>query len=175
MSSTIKITSIQIMFIKIWIKLFEHNWINQLIKIKVSRSKYLNLKIINWNIKIWEMKLIELQKKLKILTNLWILTAIAIYFSPFLSSLSIEILSLPGACQEVAALPLYKPQKGADQGKEGQGQSLVNFRTVSHGLMDREAIDRTSGLHWMNIARMSGMLRYTQYILNQMIFKNLKI
>ena len=43
----------------------------------------------------------------------------------------------PGACQKMVALPLYKPQKGADQGKEGLGQSLVDLGTVSHGLMDR--------------------------------------
>ena len=55
------------------------------------------------------MKSIELEKKLKILTNLWILTVIAIYLSPFLSSLSIGILNTPGACQKVVALPLYKP------------------------------------------------------------------
>ena len=163
------------MFIKIWIKLFKHYWINQVIKIKVSRSKYINLKIMNQNIKVWEMKLIELQKKLKTLTNLWILTAIAIYLSLFLSSLSFGILSTPGTCQKVVALPLYKPWKGADQGEEGQGQSLVDLGTVSHGLTDREAIARMSGLHWMNIARMSGMLIYTQYILDQIIFKNLKI
>ena len=163
------------MFIEIWIKLFEHNWRNQLIKIKASRSKYLNLKIVNPNIKVWEMESIELQKKLKILTNLWILTAITIYLSLFLSSLSIGILSTPSACQKVVALPLYKPWKEVDQGEEGQGQSLVNFGTVSHSLMDREAITSMSGLHQMNIARMLGMLRYTQYILNQMIFKNLKI
>ena len=106
------------------------------------------------------MKSIELQKKLRILTNLWILTAIAIYLSPFLSSLSIGILSTPGACQKVVALPLYKPQKGADQGEEEQRQSLVNLGTGSHGLMDREAIARMSGSHQMNVARMSGMLRY---------------
>ena len=121
------------------------------------------------------MKSIELQKKLKILTNLWILTVITIYLSLFLSSLSIGILSSPGACQKVVALPLYKPQKGADQGEEGQGQSLVDLGTVSHSLMDREAIARMSGLHWTRVARMLGMLRYTQYILDQMIFKNLKI
>ena len=121
------------------------------------------------------MKSIELQKKLKILTNLWILTVIAIYLSPFLPSLSIGILSTPGACQKVVALPLYKPQKGADQGEEGQGQSLVDLGTVSHGLMDREAITRISSLHQTNITRMSGMLKYTQYILDQMIFKNFKI
>ena len=76
------------------------------------------------------MKSIELQKKLKILTNLWILTVITIYLSPFLSSLSIGILSTPGACQKVVALPLYKLPKGVDQGEDGQRQSLVDLGTV---------------------------------------------
>ena len=64
----------------------------------------------------------------------------------------------------MVALPLYKPQKGADQGEEGQRQSLVDLGTVSHGLMDRKTIARMSSLHWTNVIRMSGMLRYTQYI-----------
>ena len=50
---------------------------------------------------------------------------------------------------KVVALPLYKPQKGVDQAKEGQGQSLVNLGTASHCLMDREAVARMSGLYWM--------------------------
>ena len=45
------------------------------------------------------------------------------------------------------ALPLYKPQKGVDQGEEVQGQSLVNLGTASHHLMDREAVARMSGLY----------------------------
>ena len=57
----------------------------------------------------------------------------------------------PGACQEVVALPLYKPWKGVDQAKEGQGQSLVNLGTASHHLMDREAVARMSGLYQMHL------------------------
>ena len=38
-----------------------------------------------------------------------------------------------------------------DQGKKGQGQSLVNLVTASHGLMDREAVTRMSGLHQMSL------------------------
>ena len=85
----------------------------------------------------------------------------------------------PGACLKVVALPLYKPQKGVDQAKEGQGQSLVDLGTVSHCLMDREAVTRMSGLyqsivpHWL-MRVMSGTLRDTQYILNQMTFKSKK-
>ena len=60
-------------------------------------------------------------------------------------------MSTPGACQKVVALPLYRPQKGVDQGKEGQGQSLVNLGTAFQGLMDREAVARMSGLHWMSL------------------------
>ena len=59
------------------------------------------------------------------------------------------MLNTPGACLEVVALPLYKPRKGVDQDKEGQGQSLVNLRTASHHLMDREAVTRMSGLYQM--------------------------
>ena len=47
----------------------------------------------------------------------------------------------------MVALPLYKPQKGVDQAREGQGQSLVNLGTASHHLMDREAVARMSGLY----------------------------
>ena len=53
----------------------------------------------------------------------------------------------PGACPNVVALPLYKPQKGVDQAREGQGQSLVDLGTASHHLMDREAVSRMSGLY----------------------------
>ena len=35
------------------------------------------------------------------------------------------------------AYPLYKPWKGVDQVREGQGWSLVNLGTASHQLMDR--------------------------------------
>ena len=47
----------------------------------------------------------------------------------------------------MVALPLYKPQKGEDQAREGQGQSLVNLETASYHLMDREAVARMSGLY----------------------------
>ena len=47
----------------------------------------------------------------------------------------------------MVALPLYKPQKGMDQAREGQGHSLVNLGTASYGLMDREAVARMSGLY----------------------------
>ena len=50
---------------------------------------------------------------------------------------------------EVVAFPFYKPQKGVDQAREGQGQSLVNLGTASHHLIDREAVSRMSGLHQM--------------------------
>ena len=49
----------------------------------------------------------------------------------------------------MVALPLYKPQKGVDQAREGQGQSLVNLGTASYHLMDREAVARMSGLYQM--------------------------
>ena len=48
-----------------------------------------------------------------------------------------------------SGFPLYKPQKGVAQAREGQGQSLVNLGTASHHLMDREAVSRMSGLHQM--------------------------
>ena len=48
----------------------------------------------------------------------------------------------------MVALPLYKPQKGVDQAREGQGQSLVNLGTAYYYLMDREAVARMSGLYW---------------------------
>ena len=54
----------------------------------------------------------------------------------------------PSACPNVVALPLYKPWKGVDQAREGQGQSLVNLGTASHHLIDREAVSRMSGLYW---------------------------
>ena len=41
--------------------------------------------------------------------------------------------------------------KGADQGEEEQGQSLVDLGTASHHLMDREAVARMSGLHQMSL------------------------
>ena len=47
------------------------------------------------------------------------------------------------------AYPLYKPQKGVDQVREGQGWPLVNLGTASHQLMDREAVTRMSGLYQM--------------------------
>ena len=55
----------------------------------------------------------------------------------------------PGAYLEVVAFPFYKPRKGVDQAREGQGQSLVDLGTASHYLIDREAVSRMSGLHWM--------------------------
>ena len=76
---------------------------------------------------------------------------------------------------KVVALPLYKPQKGADQGEEEQKQSLDDLGTGSHGLMDKEAITRMSSLHWTNVTRMLGTLKIPSTFLNQMIFKNLKI
>ena len=48
-------------------------------------------------------------------------------------------------------LPLYRPRKGVDQVREGQGWSLVNLGTASHWLMDREAVARMSGLHQMHL------------------------
>ena len=54
----------------------------------------------------------------------------------------------PGACPEVVAFsPFISHEKGVDQAREGQGQSLVNLGTASHHLMDREAVSRMSGLH----------------------------
>ena len=47
----------------------------------------------------------------------------------------------------MVAYPLYRPQKGVDQVREGQGRSLVNLGTASHWLMDREAVARMSGLY----------------------------
>ena len=82
------------------------------------------------------------------LTHLWILTVIATLLSSVFSKLIIGI-EYPGTCQKVVALPLYKPWKGVDQGKEEQGQSLVDLGTASHHLMDREAVTRMSGLHQM--------------------------
>ena len=38
-----------------------------------------------------------------------------------------------------------------DQGKEWQGQSLVDLWTASQGLMDKEAVARMSGLHQMSL------------------------
>ena len=55
--------------------------------------------------------------------------------------------STPGACSKMVAYPLYRPQKGVDQVREGQGWSLVNLGTASHCLMDREAVARMSDLH----------------------------
>ena len=55
----------------------------------------------------------------------------------------------PGAHSKVVALPLYKPRKGVDQAREGQGQSLVDLGTASHHLMDRESVSRMSGLYQM--------------------------
>ena len=48
----------------------------------------------------------------------------------------------------MVAHALYRPQKGVDQVREGQGWPLVNLGTASHQLMDREAVARMSGLHW---------------------------
>ena len=78
------------------------------------------------------------------LTYLWIHTANR------LSSVTFSLTSLTstlGACPKMVAYPLYKPQKGVDQVREGQGWSLVNSGTASHRLMDREAVARMSGLH----------------------------
>ena len=46
-----------------------------------------------------------------------------------------------------SGIPLYMPQKGVDQAREGEGQSLVDLGTASHHLIDREAVSRMSGLH----------------------------
>ena len=51
----------------------------------------------------------------------------------------------------MVAFPLYRPQKGVDQVREGQGQSLVNLGTASHHLMDREAVTWMSGLYRMDL------------------------
>ena len=59
--------------------------------------------------------------------------------------------------------PLYKPQKGVDQVREGQGWSLVNLGTASHWLMDREAVARMSSLHWTWTSLVNeGHVRYTK-------------
>ena len=47
----------------------------------------------------------------------------------------------------MVAYPLYRPRKGVDQVRVGQGQSLVNLGTASHRLIDREAVAGMSGLH----------------------------
>ena len=81
------------------------------------------------------------------LTYLWIHTANRLSLAAFsLASLT----STLGACQKMVVYPLYRPRKRVDQVREGQGQSLVNSRTASHRLMDREAAIRMSGLHRMH-------------------------
>ena len=70
-----------------------------------------------------------------------------VYLQLFLNLLFRQ--NTPGTCPKVVALPLYKQQKGVDQAKEGQGQSLVNLGTASHCLIDREAVARMSGLYQM--------------------------
>ena len=78
------------------------------------------------------------------LTHLWIHT-VNIYLQLLLDWHLKQ--STPGACSKMVAFPLYRPQKGVDQVREGQGQSLVNLGTASHCLMDREAVAWMSGLH----------------------------
>ena len=62
----------------------------------------------------------------------------------------------------MVALPLYKPQKGVDQAREGQGQSLVNLGTASYHLMDREAVARMSGLYQTTSLVNEGHIWYTK-------------
>ena len=80
------------------------------------------------------------------LNHLWIHTA-NVYLQLFLDWHLRQ--STPGACLKMVAFPLYKPWKGVDQVREGQGQSLVNLGTASHHLIDREAVTRMSGLYQM--------------------------
>ena len=79
------------------------------------------------------------------LTYLWIHTANR------LSSVTFSLTSLTSTLDAYVrkwwSIPYIGHEKGVDQVREGQGQSLVNSGTASHWLMDREAVARMSGLH----------------------------
>ena len=73
------------------------------------------------------MELIELQKKLKILTNLWILTVITIYLSPFLSSLSIGILSTLVHVKKWWLFPYISHKKGQTRARRGKDNHWLTW------------------------------------------------
>ena len=45
---------------------------------------------------------------------------------------------------------LYTTKRGVSD-KEGQGLLLVDVGTASQGVIDREAVTRMSGQHWMSL------------------------
>ena len=64
------------------------------------------------------------------LKALWILTVIAIYLSPFLSSLSIGILSTPGTCQKWWLFPYISHKKGQTRVRRSKNNHWMTWGQV---------------------------------------------